>query len=115
MKGVIICPKDVHLADIKINREGTQSLVETTSGTDWYSLNKIDSWVIDENGLLFLPAAGYRVRGESGNSPTEGFYVVRTASSESVVYYWSFSGTLLALGQWQRCHGRSVRLCCLAQ
>ena len=93
VKGVIVCPKDVQLSSIDTDKdtEGTQPLVETTSGTDWYSLNKIDSWVIDENGLLFLPAAGYRQSGVVSLLDLSGRYTSRSAKSRESAYHGYFA------------------------
>ena len=119
MKGVIVCPKDVHLADIKINREGTQSQLETTSGTDWYSLNKIDSWVIDENGLLFLPAACVRNGGRLVLGNTYGVCWSATSRDASWRAYvrWAEAafGPVYSDGKYYPYAGMSVRLVCLAQ
>ena len=73
---------------------------------------------VDENGLLFLPAAGHSVPGLDQLMGLEGYYSSITAQSETFLNQLRFSSTLLksATGDYGWRYARiSVRLVCLAQ
>ena len=73
---------------------------------------------VDENGLLFLPAAGHSGPGFDQLMGLEGFYSSITAQTETFRNQLRFSSTLLksATGDYGYRFARiSVRLVCLAQ
>ena len=73
---------------------------------------------VDENGLLFLPAAGHSGPGFDQLMGLEGFYSSITALTEAFRNQLRFSSTLLksATGDYGYRFARiSVRLVCLAQ
>lgn len=117
VNGLVICPNSV--ADEAAAKAilGASAIVYKSSATQsgktaTYSENTIDQATIDANGLLFLPAAGYR-RGAGAPSVvgTNGYYWSATSSSAPYVYYVSFYTTnFYSAYSSSRFYGCSVRL-----
>ncbi|MCR4566126.1 MAG: hypothetical protein K5651_08575 [Bacteroidales bacterium] len=117
VNGLVICPNSV--ADEAAAKDilGASAIVykdsaDQTGKTAAFSENTIDQATIDANGLLFLPAAGYRDgAGAPSNVGTNGLYWSVTSSSATYAYYVNFGTTRFdSTLSYYRCYGRSVRL-----
>ena len=81
------------------------------SGSARYTDNPITQDVIDDNGLLFLPAAGDRNGLSINNVGSYGRYWSTTSSSATNAYYVSFNASdFYSQISYDRYFGRSVRL-----
>lgn len=107
--GLIIFPDDWD-SDLYTIRNVNSSAVN-------YNSNKIpeNQWnnILEPNGAVFLPAAGYRKVAEIGGVQVEGNYWSSNICDDSYSYTLTFgSGTLNATTASTRSRGRSVRLVC---
>ena len=81
------------------------------SGSSRFTDNPIDQDVIDSNGLLFLPAAGFRSGASVGGVGAYGYYWSTTSSSETNAYNVYFHGSYFnSASSSNRFNGFSVRL-----
>lgn len=117
VNGIVICPNSV--ADEAAAKAilGASAIVYKSSATQTgktaaYSENVIDQATIDANGLLFLPAAGYRDgAGAPSSVGTYGYYWSATSSSatnaDRVIFY---TAGFYSAYSTNRYRGYSVRL-----
>ena len=115
VNGLVICPNSItDEAGAKAFLTGTvyKSSAIQSGKTAAYSENAIDQATIDDNGLLFLPAAGYRSgAGAPSGVGTFGFYWSATSSSATNAYRVNFYTTdFLSAYSSTRYSGYSVRL-----
>ena len=115
VNGIVICPNTItDEAGAKAFLTGTvyKSSANQTGKTAAYSENTIDQATIDANGLLFLPAAGYRSgAGAPSSVGTSGYYWSATSSSATNACYVGFNATGFSSAySGGRYVGRSVRL-----
>ena len=114
VNGLVICPNTVDESTAKTYLTSTvyNSSDTQTKKTNAFSENTITQQTIDENGLLFLPAAGYRVGTTFYNVNTYGYYWTTTSSSDKNAYYMRFCDTFFnSYYSYKRCNGYPVRLC----
>ena len=122
VNGIVVCPFGVDESTAQTYLTGTvrkfaSNVSQITGLSGTYSENSISQAIIDENGLLFLPAAGYRSGyGAPINLGSYGRYWSTTASAADKAYYLDFNSTGLnsALSA-SRYVGRSVRLASFVQ
>lgn len=109
VKGIVICPSsfDETAAKDLIGANAVKGATRTTP-TALFSESSLTQAQVDDNGLLFLPAAGYR----NGTSLTfsYGYYFSSTSSSETGAYRFGFGETLFKTSNGNRYSGFSVRL-----
>lgn len=119
VNGIVVCPRSVtdeaaakaFLPNTEYNRSAHLYGI-----TDAFNENIISQETIDNNGLLFLPAAGNRGGTEVGPVGSLGGYWSATSSSAtdaySVGFYTSYFYSTFSI---YRCYGFSVRLASVAQ
>ena len=115
VNGLVICPNSVaDEAAAKAFLTGTvyKSSANQSGKTAAYSENAIDQATIDANGLLFLPAAGFRSgAGDLRSVGTRGDYWSATSSSATnASYVCLFTTSFRSADSNMRHYGRSVRL-----
>ena len=122
VKGVVVCPSTVTTTEDAnavglTNPRKLTSVTSVTGLTDAYSENAIAQSVIDDNGLLFLPAAGTRSGyGAPSYVGSNGYYWYSTASAADRAFRASFSTTYLtSANSSNRYNGFSVRLASIAE
>ena len=117
--GIVVYPGDVSSVDgistkFKLAANQTANKFAEGSGVQadfQYASNMITSSVIAENGLLFLPAAGYRYGAGLVNFGANGYYWSSVSSSDSNAYLVIFyAANFNAQNSNYRFSGRSVRL-----
>ena len=87
------------------------SSIPNQSKTNAFSENAITQETIDGNGLLFLPAAGYRSVSSFNNVGSNGYYWSSTSSSATNAYGITYDVNGRNSGNsYNRCNGWSVRL-----
>lgn len=90
VNGLVICPNSITTEGAAIALGLTTVYKSSTSQTgkvNAYNENIIEQSVIDNNGLLFLPAAGYRDgAGAPSSVGTLGYYWSATSSSATYAY-----------------------------
>lgn len=119
VNGIVVCPSSVDTEDAaKAFLTGTvyKSSANLYGITDAYNENKISKKTIDDNGLLFLPAAGRRAGSLIDDVGSIGYYWSTTSSSATAAYSMHFSATHFSNpNSYGRRYGFSVRLASVAQ
>ena len=119
VNGIVVCPSSVDTEDAaKAFLRGTvyKSSENQTDKPDAYSENTISQETIDDNGLLFLPAAGRRAGSLIDDVGSIGYYWSTTSSSATAAYSMHFSATHFSNpNSYGRRYGFSVRLASVAQ
>ncbi len=114
VNGIVICPSSVDTPEKANNYLTTyyKSSANQTEKTDAYSENAITQETIDNNGLLFLPAAGYRYGADAPSGVgTHGRYWSATSYSATNAYRVYFGTTnFYSADSGTRYYGHSVRL-----
>lgn len=114
VNGLVICPNTVTTEEqAKTFLTGTvyKSSATQSGKTGAYSENSITQATIDENGLLFLPAAGNRSGLSISNVGSRGYYWSTTSSSATDAYSVNFNATYFySAVSSRRYYGFSVRL-----
>ena len=119
VNGIVVCPSSVDTEDAaKAFLTGTvyKSSADLYGITDAYNENKISKKTIDDNGLLFLPAAGRRAGSSIDDVGSIGYYWSTTSSSATAAYSMHFGATHFSNpNSYGRRYGFSVRLASVAQ
>ena len=118
VNGIVVCPSSVDTEDAaKAFLTGTvyKSSANLYGITDAYNENKISKKTIDDNGLLFLPAAGRRAGSLIDDVGSIGYYWSTTSSSGTGAYSMYFGAThIYSANSYGRHYGFSVRLASVA-
>ena len=118
VNGIVVCPSGVDENTAKSYLTGTvyKSSAVQTFKTAAYIENIISQETIDDNGLLFLPAAGSRSGTSISNVGSRGHYWSTTSSSATGAYrvYFRTTGFRSAHSD-SRYLGFSVRLASVAE
>ena len=115
VKGIVVCPSSIETL------EAAQAIIGNNAGTGSHTPTglfdecALDQATVDENGLLFLPAAGYR-RGTSVSNVGSGGVYWSTTSSGATTASNVFSGAtnFFSACSYNRYDGVSVRLASVA-
>ena len=117
--GIVVAPKGASLPaaiETKFKLAANQTANNFADGSaaqaDFqFAKNSISSSVISENGLLFLPAAGWRNGAGLSGFGAEGYYWSSVSSSATLAYLVYFAGgNFYAQISYNRYSGFSVRL-----
>ena len=117
VKGVVVCPSSItdEAAAKAILGDNAVKGATRTAPTALYDECALDQSTVDEKGLLFLPAAGYRNGTSVSNVGSYGNYWSTTSSGATTAYYVYFDATsFYSAASNGRCRGFSVRLASLA-
>lgn len=119
VNGLVICPSSIDTDEkaSAILSTWYKSSANQTGKTAAFSENALTQNTIDENGLLFLPAAGFRSgAGAPSSVSTYGNYWSTTSSTETYAYDVRFATTLFhSVNSYDRYGGFSVRLATIAE
>lgn len=117
VNGIVICPSSIDEASAKgILGANAVKGATRTKPDHLFDECALDQATVDDNGLLFLPAAGYR-NGKSITSPGKyGVYWSTTSSSGTNAYAVYFDGTGFTSDRsYARYFGFPVRLASFAE
>ena len=122
VNGIVVCPFGVDESTAQtyltgIVRKFASNVSQITGLSGAYSENSISQAIIDENGLLFLPAAGNRNGyGAPSSLGSGGYYWSTTASAADKAYNLNFgTAGLYSARSNNRYNGGSVRLASFVQ
>ena len=119
VNGIVVCPSSVETEEAAkafLTSIVYKSSANQTGKTAAYSENIISQETIDNNGLLFLPAAGSRNGTSLSNVGSSGYYWSTTSSSGTNAYTVYFHTTVFySAGSGNRYGGVSVRLASVAE
>lgn len=118
VNGIVVCPSSVDETTAKSYLTGTvyKSSDNLDDKTAAYSENIISQETIDNNGLLFLPAAGYRNATSLSSVGSIGIYWSTTSSSATNAYHvYFYTPNFSSANSNARYNGFSVRLASVAQ
>lgn len=120
VNGIVVCPNSVDESTAKSYLTGhiqkSSSYTGSSSSRSRYEDNKISQETIDNNGLLFLPAAGRRAGSSIDDVGSIGYYWSTTSSSATAAYSMHFGAMHFSNpNSYGRHYGFSVRLASVAQ
>ena len=110
VKGLILLPDDWQCPDGITFKSG---FYESEDKAGYGAHQNIDEakWIaLEHAGAIFLPAAGFRMGIDVGNTQVDAFYWSSTANGTNTAYYTFFSAGKVESRTGERYHGRSVRL-----
>lgn len=115
VKGVVICPSSFNETEAKNIIGASAAKGATRTPTALYSESSLTQEMVDSNGLLFLPAAGYRNGVSLKGVDSEVYYWATTSSSEAGGYRFNFAPQTFKVTNGNRYIGSSVRLATYAE